>query len=104
MKLLTTLLLLFMTTFMNAQDLTTDRQAIVANAEAIADEFDDSQAETTNIFIDYDDDNGSKNEGKADSMVTRVSLIGKAKNQSDDQEHGSTDQNSPTLCLRRFLQ
>lgn len=76
MKLLTTLLLLFMTTFMNAQDLTTDRQAIVANAEAIADEFDDSQAETTNIFIDYDDDNGSKNE--------KMSVSVKEKRQSDE--------------------
>ena len=76
MKLLTTLLLLFMTTFMNAQDLTTDRQAIVANAEAIADEFDDSQAETTNIFIDYDDDNGSKSE--------KMSVSVKEKRQSDE--------------------
>lgn len=76
MKLLTTLLLLFMTTFMNAQDLTTDRQAIVAKAEAIADEFDDSQAETTNIFIDYDDDNGSKNE--------KMSVSVKEKRQSDE--------------------
>lgn len=76
MKLLTTLLLLFMTTFMNAQDLATDRQAIVANAEAIAEEFDDSQAETTNIFIDYDDDNGSKSE--------KMSLSVKEKRQSDE--------------------
>ena len=76
MKLLTTLLLLFMTTFMNAQDLTTDRQAIVANAEAIADEFDDSQAETTNIFIDYDDDKGGKSE--------KMSVSVKEKRQSDE--------------------
>lgn len=76
MKLLTTLLLLFMTTFMNAQDLTTDRQAIVANAEAIADEFDDSQAETTNIFIDYDDDK----DGKSEKMSVSV----KEKRQSDE--------------------
>ena len=76
MKLLTTLLLLFMTTFMNAQDLTTDRQAIVANAEAIADEFDDSQAETTNIFIDYDDDKDNKNE--------KMSVSVKEKRQSDE--------------------
>lgn len=76
MKLLTTLLLLFMTTFMNAQNLTTDRQAIVAAAETIADEFDDSQAETTNIFIDYDDDKGGKSE--------KMSVSVKEKRQSDE--------------------
>ena len=76
MRLLTTLLLLCMTTFMHAQDLTTGHQAIIANAETIADEFDDSQTETTNIFIDYDDDKDNKNE--------KMSVSVKEKRQSNE--------------------
>lgn len=75
-RLLTTLLLLCMTTFMHAQDLTTGHQAIIANAETIADEFDDSQTETTNIFIDYDDDKDNKNE--------KMSVSVKEKRQSNE--------------------
>ena len=75
-RLLTTLLLLCMTTFMHAQDLTTGHQAIIANAETIADEFDDSQTETTNIFIDYDDGKDNKNE--------KMSVSVKEKRQSDE--------------------
>lgn len=65
-----------MTTFMHAQDLTTGHQAIIANAETIADEFDDSQTETTNIFIDYDDGKDNKNE--------KMSVSVKEKRQSDE--------------------
>lgn len=75
-RLLTTLLLLCVTTLMHAQDLTTGHQAIIANAETIADEFDDSQTETTNIFIDYDDGKDNKNE--------KMSVSVKEKRQSDE--------------------
>ena len=61
---------------MHAQDLTTGHQAIIANAETIADEFDDSQTETTNIFIDYDDGKDNKNE--------KMSVSVKEKRQSDE--------------------
>ena len=61
MKLLTTLLLFCMTTFVHAQELTASQQAIAATAETVADEPGNTPAETTNIFIDYDDDDNNPN-------------------------------------------
>lgn len=69
MKLLTTLLLFCMTTFVHAQELTASQQAIAATAEAVADESGNTPAETTNIFIDYDDDD---NNGKDNKMSVSV--------------------------------
>lgn len=77
MKLLTTLLLFCMTTFVHAQELTANQQAIVATAETVADELDNNPAETTNIFIDYDDD---ENNGKDNKMSVSV----KDKRKSDE--------------------
>lgn len=69
MKLLTTLLLFCMTTFVHAQELTASQQAIAATAETVADEPGNTPAETTNIFIDYDDDD---NNGKDNKMSVSV--------------------------------
>lgn len=69
MKLLTTLLLFCMTTFVHAQELTASQQAIVATAETVADEPGNTPAETTNIFIDYDDDDNNSKDNKMSVSV-----------------------------------
>ncbi len=76
-RLLATLLLFCMAASVHAQELTGGQQAIVATAETIADELDDGQAETTNIYIDYDDDKGG---AKGEKMAVSV----KEKRQSDE--------------------
>lgn len=69
MKLLTTLLLFCMTTFVHAQELTASQQAIAATAETVADEPGNTPAETTNIFIDYDDDDNNSKDNKMSVSV-----------------------------------
>ncbi len=69
MKLLTTLLLFCMTTFVHAQELTASQQAIAATAETVADELGNTPAETTNIFIDYDDDDNNSKDNKMSVSV-----------------------------------
>ena len=74
MRLLTTLLLFCMSFSLHAQDVTANEQA--QEAVAIAGKVNDSASETTNIYIDYDEDNDY---GSNEKMSVSV----KEKRQSD---------------------
>ena len=75
MRLLTTLLLFCMSFSLHAQDVTTANEQ-AQEAVAIAGKVNDSASETTNIYIDYDEDNAS---GSNEKMSVSV----KEKRQSD---------------------
>ena len=74
MKLLTTLLLFCMSFSLHAQDVTANEQT--QEAVAIAGKINERASETTNIYIDYDEDNDS-------GLNEKMSVSVKEKRQSD---------------------